>query len=92
MVQISAEIQGPGAAEGVKALPGVRRVDIGETRDGRVLLTISADAGRDLRPEIFRLASQKGWVLYELHQAAGSVEDLFRNLTTQTTPTEAAQP
>ena len=92
MVQISVEIQGAGAAEGVKALPGVRRVDVGETRDGRVHLTLSADAGRDLRPEIFQLAKQKGWVLYELHQAAGSVEDLFRNLTAGTTPTGTPQP
>src|SRR5437868_13761684 len=50
MVQISVEIQGAGAAEGVKVLPGVRRVDVGETREGRARLTISADAGKDLRP------------------------------------------
>jgi hypothetical protein len=69
--------------EGIRTLPGVRRVDPGESRDGRLTLTLSADAGRDLRPEIFQMAKQKNWVLYELHQAVGSVEDLFRNLTTQ---------
>jgi ABC-2 type transport system ATP-binding protein len=90
LVQIGVEIQGTGVVEAIKALPGVRRVDPGETRDGRVRLTLSADSSRDLRPEIFQLAKQKSWVLYELHQAAGSVEDLFRNLTAQTSsPTDS---
>jgi ABC-2 type transport system ATP-binding protein len=93
LVQIAVEVQGTGVVEGIKALPGLRRVDADESREGRLKLTISADAGRDIRPEIFQLAKQQGWVLYELHQAAGSVEDLFRNLTAQTTtPTEPAQP
>src|SRR5689334_22902145 len=84
-VQIAVEVQGTGAAEGLRALPGVRRVQDEESRDGRTRLTLSADSSRDLRPEIFRLAAQKGWVLYELHQEAGSVEDLFRQLTGQAT-------
>jgi ABC-2 type transport system ATP-binding protein len=90
MVQIAVEIQGAGVLEGVKSLAGVRRVDQGESRDGRVRLTLSVDAGRDLRPAIFQLAKDKNWVLYELHQAAGSVEDLFRNLTAQ--PSAAPEP
>jgi len=86
MAQISVEIQGAAVEEGLKALSGVRRVEEVGAHDGRVQLTLSVDAGRDLRPDIFRLAKEKGWVLYELHQAAGSVEDLFRNLTAQTPP------
>jgi hypothetical protein len=37
--------------------------------------------GEDVRPRIFELAKQEGWTLYELHQEAGSLEDLFRQLT-----------
>ena len=81
MVQIAVELQGAGAEEGLKGLPGVHRVERADARDGRVKLTLSADSSRDLRPEIFQLAKQKGWVLYELHQEEGSVEDLFRHLT-----------
>ena len=68
--------------EVLAALPGVRDVAVEPARDGRVAATISADAQPDLRPEIFRLARDRDWVLYELHQEAGSLEDLFRGLTT----------
>jgi hypothetical protein len=50
--------------------------------DGRVAATLTADAQPDLRPEIFRLARDRQWTLYELHREAGSLEDLFRQLTT----------
>jgi hypothetical protein len=42
---------------------------------------LTASAEHDPRPEIFRLAASRGWTLYELHQEAGSLEDLFRQLT-----------
>ncbi|MBI4503368.1 MAG: ATP-binding cassette domain-containing protein [Gemmatimonadetes bacterium] len=83
LVQISVEVQGAGAEEAFRGLPGVRRVEPRGARDGRLQFVLSADATRDLRPEIFRLAKERGWVLYELHQAAGSVEDLFRHLTAE---------
>src|SRR6516225_7479831 len=35
----------------------------------------------DLRPELFKLIVDKGWVLLELHRDAQSLEDVFRNLT-----------
>jgi hypothetical protein len=71
----------------------VREVKAEDKAQGRVRYTVSAESARDLRPEIFRLAAQKGWVLYELHQEAGSVEDLFRQLTGQpdAAPAEVTQ-
>jgi hypothetical protein len=47
-----------------------------------VRVTVSTGAAEDLRPRIFELAKRSGWTLYELHQEAGSLEDLFRELTT----------
>jgi ABC-2 type transport system ATP-binding protein len=47
-----------------------------------VEVAITADGTRDLRPQIFDLAKARGWTLYELHQEAGSLESLFRHLTT----------
>jgi ABC-2 type transport system ATP-binding protein len=35
----------------------------------------------DLRPEVFKLVVDKGWVLLELHRDAQTLEDVFRNLT-----------
>ncbi len=81
-VQISVEAQGAGVAEQLRALPGVRSVDEVLGGEGRVAVTLTADGSRDLRPQVFELAKSKGWTLYELHQQAGSLEALFRQLTT----------
>lgn len=86
-VRISVEAEGDGVLERLAALPGVTsadRVGAGEegaALNGRLKVRLSASATADLRPEIFRLAAQSGWTLYELHQEAGSLEDLFRQLT-----------
>ena len=40
---------------------------------------VSKDA--DVRPGIFDLAKTHGWTLYELHQEAASLEEVFRQLT-----------
>lgn len=84
-VQITVDIAGTGVLEALGNLPGVRNVEPGATNDGRVVATLTADAQPDMRPEIFRLARDRSWTLYELHQEAGSLEDLFRQLTTGAT-------
>ena len=80
-VRISVEASGQGVADGLAALPGVKECTPQTEKDGRVGLILTASAEHDLLPEIFRLASSRGWILYELHQEAGSLEDLFRQLT-----------
>lgn len=35
----------------------------------------------DLRPELFKMIVDKGWVLLELHRDAQTLEDVFRSLT-----------
>ena len=80
-VHLSVEAAGSSVAEQLTALPGVSAVvPLGE-RDGRIRVRLTASAATDLRPEIFRMAGLSGWTLYELHQEAGSLEDLFRELT-----------
>jgi hypothetical protein len=44
-------------------------------------VTLAVAAGPDLRPEIFKLAKQRDWVLWELHEVTGSLQDLFGQLT-----------
>jgi ABC-2 type transport system ATP-binding protein len=80
--RVSVEASGPDVAGGLAALPGVTRVEPRSADDGRVRVTVSTGAAEDLRPRIFELAKRSGWTLYELHQEAGSLEDLFRELTT----------
>src|SRR6059058_1871147 len=80
-VAIAVEAAGTGIAEALRELPGVRRVEAGRAADGRVAVTLTADGGTDLRPEIFGLAKSRGWTLYELHEERASLEELFRQLT-----------
>lgn len=81
-VEIAVEAAGDGVADALGRLSGVRDVlPARATGDGRVAVTLTADGGRDLRPEIFALAKSRGWTLYELHQEQASLEDLFHQLT-----------
>jgi ABC-2 type transport system ATP-binding protein len=79
-VRISVEAAGSQVENRLAGLEGVRGVERRESSNGRVKLSITA-VGEDVRPRIFELAKSEGWVLYELHQEAGSLEDLFRQLT-----------
>lgn len=88
-VQITVEAAGERVRERLQALPGVQRLEVipGGARIAggtRVQLTVAGEA--DLRPEIFGLAKRQDWVLYELHQEQGSLEDLFRELTAGAAP------
>ena len=81
-VEIAVEASGAGVAEALGKLPGVRRVTPAAVPvDGRVAVTLTVDGARDLRPEIFALAQARGWTLYELHRQAGTLEELFHQLT-----------
>jgi ABC-2 type transport system ATP-binding protein len=79
-VRISVEASGSQVENRLASLTGVRGIERREASDGRVKLSVLT-AGDDVRPRIFELAKQEGWTLYELHQEAGSLEDLFRQLT-----------
>jgi ABC-2 type transport system ATP-binding protein len=35
----------------------------------------------DVRPELFRLVNEKGWVLYEMSRKHTTLEHVFRELT-----------
>src|SRR5947199_10277521 len=58
-VEIAVEAAGAGVVEALGQLPGVRRVESGRAADGRVAVTLTADGGTDLRPEIFGLAKAR---------------------------------
>jgi ABC-2 type transport system ATP-binding protein len=75
------EAEGDGVEAALGELPGVESVGPGEGRDGRTRVVVEVGSGPDPRPEIFRLATDRGWVLWELHEEAASLEDLFGQLT-----------
>jgi ABC-2 type transport system ATP-binding protein len=79
--RVAVEAAGEGVAARLGALPGVESVETREAADGRARVVVTAGASEDLRPRIFELAKAERWTLFELHQEAGSLEDLFRELT-----------
>jgi ABC-2 type transport system ATP-binding protein len=84
--RIAVEASGSAVAERLATLPGVGAVEPQDSADGRVRVIVTAAGADDLRPRIFELAKAEQWTLYELHQEAGSLENLFRELTIQQEP------
>jgi ABC-2 type transport system ATP-binding protein len=84
--RVAVEASGTRVAERLRALEGVQTVEQREAEDGRVRLTLTTAGAEDLRPQVFELAKTGGWILFELHQEAGNLEDLFRQLTTDREP------
>jgi ABC-2 type transport system ATP-binding protein len=88
-VSVELEASDAEARAGLEALESVEAVDVLEggaeselhVHDGRVRLTVSGRAGLDPRKQIFELAAERGWALWELHLQQESLEDLFRQLT-----------
>jgi ABC-2 type transport system ATP-binding protein len=79
--RIALEAEGQGVVEEIGRLAGVAKVEPSGAGP-RIRLAVTADGSRDLRPDLFHLAVSRGWTLYELHEEAGSLEDLFRHITT----------
>lgn len=85
VVRIAVEVAGTGVVEAIQGVTGVRQVEaVPDDKTGRLLMTVTAESASDVRPAIFDLAKAQDWTLYELHQEAGSLEDLFRELTSGT--------
>ena len=78
--RIALEVEGIGVVDDIGRLEGVANVEPSGVGP-RIRLAITADGSRDLRPDLFHLAVSRGWTLYELHEEAGSLEDLFRHIT-----------
>ena len=62
-------------------LAGVKKVTELPTDERAHAYELSSEDKTDLRPEIFRLIADKGWVLLELHRDTQTLEDVFRHLT-----------
>ncbi|MEJ2206072.1 MAG: ATP-binding cassette domain-containing protein [Gemmatimonadota bacterium] len=75
------EAQGEAVADTLGALQGVASHRT-EQLDDRVRVTLEGAGDGELRPEIFRLATERGWTLWELHRERKSLEQVFRHLTT----------
>ena len=79
------EADGQDVAESLASLPGVSG-HTSEAVHGRVRVHLDATGEGELRPEIFAMARDRGWTLWELHRERASLEQVFRNLTAEVVP------
>jgi ABC-2 type transport system ATP-binding protein len=60
---------------------GVKKLSELPTDERAHAFELVGEADHDLRPEVFQLMVEKGWVLLELHRDSQTLEDVFRSLT-----------
>jgi ABC-2 type transport system ATP-binding protein len=67
--------------EAIGKVAGVKKVGELPTDERAHMFELVSDQDVDLRPEVFKLVVDKGWVLLELHRDAQTLEEVFRGLT-----------
>lgn len=67
--------------EALKKLANVQNVSELPTDDRAHAYELGGEKDGDLRPDIYKLAVQKGWILLELRRDAQTLGDVFRDLT-----------
>lgn len=82
VTRYTVEAVGEGVADALGGLPGVADHSA-EIVEGRVRVRLEADRDGELRPEIFRMATERDWVLWELRRERATLEQLFRRLTVE---------
>lgn len=76
------EAQGAGVTETLSGLSGVSGHTVEEV-EGRVRVVLEAITEEDLRPKIFSVARDNNWMLWELYRERASLEQVFRDLTSE---------
>lgn len=67
--------------DALAGLPGVTHVTELPTDERAHSFQLLGALGGDIRPELFALIVQKGWLLLEMRRDAQSLEDVFKTLT-----------
>ena len=65
----------------VKGIPAIEQVSLIAEQNSTKKFSIETLGAVDIRKDLFQLCIQKGWSLLELHREQTSLEDIFRQLT-----------
>jgi len=81
--QIVAEIAASAAVlnSAFSQLPGIEQFDVSASEGEFQRCALTPRDGQDLRPAIFALARERGWVLRELTRSRHSLEDIYVQVT-----------
>jgi gliding motility-associated transport system ATP-binding protein len=60
---------------------GIQISDMLSLPDDETVFVLASKNKEDVRPDLFRLASEEGWTLTELSRVTVNLEDVFRDLT-----------
>jgi ABC-2 type transport system ATP-binding protein len=85
---VALEVETPGGRpdptevqQKLEQVPGVSRVVMRDSRDGRLSFEVESLQGRHVRADVARSVVQSGWNLTELRPVGLSLEDIFLQLT-----------
>jgi ABC-2 type transport system ATP-binding protein len=62
-------------------MPGVEEFEVSPGKDGFQRCALTSRDGYDLRPAVFTVARERGWVLRELTRSQYSLEDIYVHVT-----------
>jgi len=69
----------------IKSIPAVETVSLIDEKNGLKRFSVETSDATDIRKDLYLLCVQKGWGLLELHREQTSLEDIFRQLTSDST-------
>lgn len=70
-------------AETMRSLPNVEAATPVPNSEGGLRVVVETNKGSDIRERVYRACVEKGWTLMELHREQTSLEEVFRQLTTE---------
>jgi ABC-2 type transport system ATP-binding protein len=79
---LTVDLEGAGVAATLRALPGVKNLEVLEQTGARLKAHLHADGTSDLRPALSKAAHQHDWIIWKLAEDERGLEDVFRQLTT----------
>lgn len=78
---LSIDIEGDGVESELKKLLGSDRITSSTKKGSRFSAMLSLDREREIRPDLSKLAWQKRWILWNVHEEERRLEDVFQTLT-----------
>ena len=80
---VDLEVEGENVESALANVPEIRSVRQLAPVDGRQKFVLAVNPGEehDVRPQIYTLAKNRDWVIWELHQESARLGEIFQNLT-----------
>jgi ABC-type multidrug transport system ATPase subunit len=75
------DVEGEEVDASLRSLAGLEQIDFQSVDTGRVRAKLVTDKKVELRPEISRLARERGWTIWRLEEEEHKLEDIFHKLT-----------